>query len=103
MHDDDGEHIASRFWNPGRIMLAGLFILGLVIGGYVTNQYVDPYLNGAQGKDINSLLTQNARLDSRNDMLYSCLVKNITPESCEGNGQPAVQQPAVARPDSNAG
>ena len=98
MDSEDLDHIAHKFWDGGKVLLVGLFVLGLVIGGYVTNKYVDPYLNGVQGADLNSLLEKNSRLDSRNDALYNCLVKKIPAESCEGSAPIAMDVPAPARP-----
>lgn len=73
----------DTFWTPDRILLALVFVAGLLIGGFVTNNYIGPYLNGSAVADQNSLLELNARLDSRNDQLYNCLVQNnIKVEAC---------------------
>ncbi len=79
----DDELPPGRFLAGQRPLLAGLFVLGLLIGGLVTNKYIDPYLNGAQSADRNSLLAQNQGLDARSDQLYRCLIaNNVEPGSC---------------------
>ena len=80
-------HTVEQFWTPDRVLPAIVFVLGLLIGGFATNQYIDPFLSGTQAQDQNSLLEMNARLDARNDQLYYCLVDNNVPQSaCIGAG-----------------
>lgn len=75
--------LTAHFWSSDRILLAVIFLIGIAIGGLLTNQYVDPYLNSSKNADYNVLVQQNLRLDMRNDLLFSCLQKNnINPENC---------------------
>lgn len=80
---EDDSILAGRFWTSHRILLALIFATGLIIGGVITNQLVDPIIYSKQLSDYNSLSELNSRLDSRNDQLYSCIVKsNLDPEKC---------------------
>ncbi|MCR4336069.1 MAG: hypothetical protein NUV57_06075 [archaeon] len=77
--DDEKE----PFWNFYRILLVVVFVVGLILGGVATNQYIDPVLTGGQIHDQNSLVDLNERLDSRADQLYNCLLENdISPATC---------------------
>jgi len=73
----------EQFWNRERIILAGVFIAGLLIGAALMNQVVDPLILGNQAADYNALVELNERIDSRSDELYQCLVDNgIDADSC---------------------
>ena len=73
----------GHFWTSDRILLALIFAIGLVVGGIITHNYLEPTVFSQKGNDYNSLLELNARLDERNDLLRSCLTaNNITVESC---------------------
>ena len=71
------------FWDTQRILLVGVFVIGLIIGIGITNQVIDPFINEGVISDQNTLSELNTRLDSRNDELYNCLLENeINPSSC---------------------
>jgi len=73
----------NGFWDTQKILLVGVFILGLILGIVLTNQVIDPFINNGIISDQNSLAELNTRLDSRNDELYNCLLENeIAPSSC---------------------
>ena len=79
MEDDE----RARFWSKERIIFVLIFVAGLIIGGALTNQVLDPMLYGVQGADQNSLVELNERLDLRNDELFNCLLENsVDPSSC---------------------
>jgi len=70
------------FTNERKILLI-VFIAGIIIGGLIVNQFVDPFLNSGQLSDANATIELNNRLDSRNDELFQCLVDNgIDPDTC---------------------
>ena len=73
----------NGFWDTQKILLVGVFVIGLIIGIAITNQVIDPIINEGIVSDQNSLSELNTRLDSRNDALYNCLLENeINPSSC---------------------
>ena len=73
----------NGFWDTQKILLVGVFVIGLIIGIAITNQVIDPIINEGIVSDQNSLSELNTRLDSRNDELYNCLLENeINPSSC---------------------
>ena len=73
----------THFWTPDRVLLIIIFAIGIIAGAYITNQYVDPYLNASTFSDYNSTMQLNTRLSERNDQLFSCLELNgINPDSC---------------------
>jgi len=82
--DDDYEHPKRRgkkFWNLSKIFIVFVFLLGLLIGGILTNQFIDPTLNTGMVQDYNSLVELNEVLDSQADSYYQCLMKNgINPD-----------------------
>ena len=73
----------QKFWNGEKILLALVFLAGLIIGAALANQVIDPMLFSGKSSDSNTLIELNERLDARNDQLFNCLVKNeIEPSSC---------------------
>jgi hypothetical protein len=77
------ESFIQYFWTSERILLALTFIIGLIIGGFATNQFIDPYLNSAKSEDYNSMKDLVDRLNERNDQLLQCLRDNgIDQTSC---------------------
>ena len=73
----------NGFWDTQKILLVGVFVIGLIIGIAITNQVIDPIINEGIVSDQNSLSELNTRLDLRNDELYNCLLENeINPSSC---------------------
>jgi len=70
------ESLVHYFWTSERILLALVFIIGLIIGGFVTNQFIDPYLNSIKSDDYNSMKDLVDRLNQRNDQLLQCLHDN---------------------------
>lgn len=77
------DNVIEHFWSADRLRLVIIFIAGLLIGGYVTNQYVDPYLGSSSSVDYNALIEINTSLDERNEQLFGCLEKNqIDPQTC---------------------
>ncbi|HIH10278.1 MAG TPA: hypothetical protein HA254_06460 [Candidatus Diapherotrites archaeon] len=83
MEDEETTLAGKGFWTHDRIVFAIILLVGAIIGGIITHNYIDPWLSGTSGSDYNSMLALNSRLDARNDMLYSCLLKNsIDPQDC---------------------
>jgi len=73
----------KSFWNFQRISLLVVFLVGLAIGVYITNQFIDPTFNASTAEENTQLAEINQRLDSQNDKYYSCLqIFEIDPESC---------------------
>jgi len=90
---------AAGFWTTNRILFALVFIFGIILGGILVNQYIDPFIYANRASDYNAVSELNNRLDSRADELYNCLVKNeISPSSCVVGAQ-AVQEAAVQGSD----
>ena len=88
MEDEDFEPRKKKkgkgFWSFQRISLLVVFLLGLSIGVFVTNQYIDPSLDSSLSEDITQLQTINQELDSANDKYYSCLQTfEIDPATCK--------------------
>ncbi len=80
---DDEPVLRGGFWDAQKILVVVVFIAGLLVGGFVTNKYIDKQVLAKQAVDSNSVSQLNSRLDQRNDLLYSCLLKNnISPETC---------------------
>ncbi|HZX34170.1 MAG TPA: hypothetical protein VFF09_02200 [archaeon] len=74
----------QKFWDGEKILLALVFLAGLIIGAALANQVIDPLLFSGKISDSNTLIELNERLDARNDQLFNCLVKNeIEPSSCK--------------------
>ncbi len=84
--DDDDDYEApkkrgKKFWSMGKIFVIFIFILGLLIGGIITSQFIDPVLNSGITQDYNALLETNEVLDSQADSYYQCLIENgINPD-----------------------
>ena len=85
----------KSFWTRGRIIIAAAFIIGLAIGFFATNKYIDPYINGSKIADQNELIAENSMLDARADWLYNCLIENNVP--------PSVCNPIPKNPQSTEG
>lgn len=84
MSDEEDSIIKlGGFWTTGRIVLILVFILGVIIGGIIVNQYVDPFIYANQASDFNAVSSLNSRLDTRADELYNCLLAHdISPQVC---------------------
>ncbi len=81
--DDEGQGLAPGFWTTQRIILAVVFVAGLILGVLATNQFLDPVVFQKAAPDYNALQETNQRLDTRNDQLYNCLLtNNVNPASC---------------------
>jgi len=83
-HSDEETTLeGSRFWNASRILLVVVFIIGLAVGAFVTNKFIDNTAIKSTQSDSNSLLEENRRLDERNDTLFRCLKQyGVEPETC---------------------
>ena len=82
---DDEDHVSSKgkFWDTQKILIVVALIAGIIIGGVVTNQVIDPYFASVDSADFNAMVKLTERLDSRNDELYNCLLDNdISPATC---------------------
>lgn len=69
------------FWSLQRIAFAAVFVAGLLIGAYITNQFIEPSLGlSANAQDLQKINTQ---LDSLNDKYYKCMQTfQIDPQTC---------------------
>lgn len=65
---DDGEHRKKHkgesFWTTDRILLLFFFIVGLIIGGYVMHQFIEPILSADYPKCKSDLKTLNDEIKS---------------------------------------
>lgn len=98
MSDEEDSIIKlGSFWTTGRIILILVFLLGVIIGGVIVNQYIDPFIYANQVSDFNSVSALNNRLDTRADELYNCLLENdVSPTLCNiSSAEPAVQTDAT--------
>ncbi|HLC79869.1 MAG TPA: hypothetical protein VJG83_05625 [archaeon] len=76
----DEPMLSEHFWTSDRILLVLVFAVGLVVGIFAASQI---NLGPNSASDYNSLVQINERLDSRNDSLYSCLIRSdIDPINC---------------------
>lgn len=61
-----------------------VLIIGLAIGIYVTNQYIDPMLNVGAAQEKKLLEERNVVLDQQVDSYYTCLQTfAIDPQTCK--------------------
>lgn len=79
--DDSPRRRGKKFLTLGKVFVIFIFLLGVLIGGIITNQFVDPVLNSGITQDYNALLETNEVLDSQADSYYQCLIENgINPD-----------------------
>lgn len=84
----EGEEIRERkkgrdFWTLNRVFVLFIFIFGLLLGGFLVHQYIEPVLQEKACGDYNALLEKNQQLDEQVDNYYNCLVRfNIDPKLC---------------------
>jgi len=88
MADDDEPKRRSRgsgsFWNRDRVIIAIVFVIGLIAGIALANQFIDPALGSGMVVQYDSLSEKNAALDEQADSYYTCLQKQkIDPTTCE--------------------
>ena len=87
MGEDDSpkrRRSSGSFWNRDRAIIAIAFVMGLVIGIALTNQFIDPALGSGLQAEYKVLTEKNATLDAQADSYYSCLqTQDINPETCE--------------------
>ncbi len=73
----------SSFWTLNRAFVLFVFIFGLLIGGFLMHQYIEPALQEKACQDYNALMEKNQQLDEEVDNYYDCLVDfNINPQQC---------------------
>jgi len=67
----------------GGLFLVFIFILGFVIGSYLTIEYIQPFIAQSQGNDPATLQQIVDAQDKQIDRLVNCLDnKSIDPETC---------------------
>ena len=73
----------SSFWTAQRVFILFIFVLGLVVGGFLMHQYVEPELNKRLVNDFNALSAANTALDHKVDVLVGCLQSHqVNPDTC---------------------
>ena len=61
-----------------------IFVIGLAVGVYVTNQFIDPALNVGASQEKKLLEERNVVLDQQVDSYYTCLQTfAIDPQTCQ--------------------
>lgn len=86
MRDDDGPGLGKNFVDSQKIFFLVVLVAGMVLGGLLTSKVIEPYIFSRNAPDYNSLVELNSALDERNDLLYSCLIRNgVAPDSCGAN------------------
>lgn len=61
-----------------------IFVIGLAVGVYVTNQFIDPALNVGAVQEKKLLEERNVVLDQQVDSYYTCLSTfAIDPQTCQ--------------------
>ncbi|MFH1256749.1 MAG: hypothetical protein V1494_05670 [Candidatus Diapherotrites archaeon] len=74
----------GRGLSASNIAILALFCLGLLAGGMLTHQFIEPAFYTTQlVKDMNALQLKNHALDSQVNSLLECMQKeNIDPQKC---------------------
>ena len=92
--DDDEEDSGRRSRKSSKSFFSGflskampfivIFIIGLAIGVYLTNQFIDPALNTGAAQEKKLLEERNSVLDQQVDSYYACLSTfAIDPQTCQ--------------------
>jgi len=79
--------LAKVMSNKLAIIVIAIFLIGILLGMYIQNNYVEEYLNNKDSSDYNSLLVEKDQrisdLDIVADAYYKCLIDSgISPKSC---------------------
>ena len=82
--DEPKKRSRGSFWNHDRAIIAIVFLIGLIVGIAIANQFIDPALGSSLVVEYDYLSEKNAALDGQADSYYSCLQKfDIDPATCE--------------------
>lgn len=66
-----------------RVFILFVFIIGLLLGGFLMHQYIEPVLQEKACGDYNALMEINEQLDKDVDNYRDCLDRfNIDPKLC---------------------
>lgn len=75
--------VGPSFWTAQRVFILFIFVLGLVVGGFLMHQYVEPELNKRLVNDFNAMGAANTALDRKVDVLVGCLQSHqVNPDTC---------------------
>ncbi|HIH17030.1 MAG TPA: hypothetical protein HA252_06515 [Candidatus Diapherotrites archaeon] len=75
--------VGPSFWTAQRVFILFVFLLGLVLGGFLAHQYVEPELNKRIVNDLNAFNATNKALDRKVDFLVECLhSQQVNPDTC---------------------
>jgi hypothetical protein len=85
MGDDEGKKRSrGSFWNRDRAIIAIVFVIGVIAGIAIANQFIDPALGSGMVVQYGALSEKNKALDDQADSYYTCLQKlKIDPATCE--------------------
>jgi len=82
--DEPKKRSRGSFWNRDRAIIAIVFVIGLIAGIALANQFIDPALGSGLVVEYKSLTEKNNALDEQTDSYYTCLQKfSIDPATCE--------------------
>ncbi len=73
----------GKFWNLTKSLIVVGFIVGLVLGAYITHYYIEPMLKDSKASDYTKLKEYCNAQDRELDRCLTCLdIKGIDSSTC---------------------